>query len=75
MTTRWRGAVYAGILTVGVLVGVSGTLLAINEEEPRWADQMAQQMWAMHASHADMMGGGMMGTEMPGHAQHHPRLP
>jgi hypothetical protein len=79
MTTKLTGALAAGALAVGILVGAAGTVLVHDATRPSMGMGDMSQMQQM----MDMMGGGMMGdaAEMPmrgvdpaDHQRHHPGL-
>lgn len=77
MTTQRTGALAAGALAVGILVGAAGTVLVHDATRPTMGmGDMGQMQQVM-----DMMGGGMMGegANMPmrggdpaDHQRHHP---
>jgi hypothetical protein len=68
MTTRLTGALAAGALAVGILVGAAGTVLVHDATRPTMGMGDMAQMGQM----MDMMGGSMMGGVDPAdHARHH----
>lgn len=77
MTTKLTGALAAGALAVGILVGAAGTVLVHDATRPTIGMGDMGQMQQM----MDMMGGSMMGdaADMPmsgvdtaRHDSHHP---
>jgi hypothetical protein len=62
MTTKLAGALAAGALAVGILVGAAGTVLVHDTTRPTMGMGDMTQMQQM----MDMMGGGMMGDGMMG---------
>lgn len=79
MSTKLTGALAAGALAVGILVGAAGTVLVHDATSPTMGmADMTQMQRMMNMMEGGMRGGGtdmpMRGIDPADHQRHHPGM-